>query len=432
VVCAQNPGLLPGLDPEGPARLVVHPDPRIALGDLARAYFRTDEHSLKLVGVTGTNGKTSVAYMIEHLLSSAGLKVGVLGTVNYRWPGFALDAKLTTPDCWQLHELLANMERSDVDVVIMEVSSHALDQRRPAGLHFNAAVLTNVTQDHLDYHADMDAYFNAKGRLFYEYPAQDKAWVVNMDDPWGRRLLAANAQVLGFGLSEPSHSVYPCLTGTIETATGRGMALTMQHEKKSWTLHSPLIGTHNASNLLAAQALGLKLGMNCRDMRRLSDFTGAPGRLERVDNDKDLDIFVDYAHTPDALSNVMRSLRELDFERLLVVFGCGGNRDVTKRPLMGRAVAEFADTAIVTSDNPRFENPAAIIDDILPGLKGCPEILVETNRRAAIRLAVQRMRPGDCLLVAGKGHEDYQEIEGVRRPFSDVEVVRDALQGEAA
>ncbi|MDK2955076.1 MAG: UDP-N-acetylmuramoyl-L-alanyl-D-glutamate--2,6-diaminopimelate ligase [Desulfovibrionales bacterium] len=432
VVIAAQPLPVGALSPEDAGKLVIHPDPRVALGDLARAYFDTDRHSLKLVGVTGTNGKTSVSYMVEHLLASAGLKVGVLGTVSYRWPGFSLDAQLTTPDCWQIHELLANMERSDVDVVVMEVSSHALDQRRVAGLSFQAGVLTNVTQDHLDYHTDMESYFNAKSKLFFEYPSQDKAWIVNMDDPWGRRLLAANAKVLGFGLKEPANTVYQCLTGSILSASGKGMEMEVNFEKKSWRLTTPLIGSYNASNLLAAQAVGLKLGMNCRDMRRLASFTGAPGRLQRVENDQDLDIFVDFAHTPDALENVLGALRELHFNRLLVLFGCGGNRDATKRPLMGRAVARYADAAIVTSDNPRFEHPTAIIDDILPGLEGFPDVVVEVDRRMAIHMAIQRLRPGDCLLVAGKGHENYQEINGVKRHFSDVEEVRNALQGKAA
>jgi UDP-N-acetylmuramoyl-L-alanyl-D-glutamate--2,6-diaminopimelate ligase len=210
------------------------------------------------------------------------------------------------------------------------------------------------------------------------------------------------------------------------------MEMEVSFEKKVWSLSTPLIGSYNASNLLAAQAVGLKLGMSCRDMRRLAGFTGAPGRLQRVENDRDLDIFVDFAHTPDALQNVLSALRELDFKRLIVLFGCGGNRDAAKRPLMGQAVARYADAAIVTSDNPRFEHPTAIIDDILPGLEGFSDVLVEVDRRVAIHMAIQRMRPGDCLLVAGKGHENYQEINGVKRHFSDIEEVRNALQGKAA
>lgn len=410
------------------AEFVPHEDPRQALGELAAAYFDTKSKRLTIIGVTGTNGKTTVAFMLEHLLSSAGRKVGLLGTVSYRWPGFALDANMTTPDCWQTHELLSNMAGSGVDTVVMEVSSHALDQRRVAGLDFNAAVLTNVTQDHLDYHGTMNAYFRAKSRLFDDVPDEDKACVVNTDDPYGRRLAERMPGTIGFGLLLPNAGQGPWLSGSMRSSTARGLRLAMAFQDQRWELESPLIGRHNASNLLAAQAVGLALGLKPRRMKALAGFRGVPGRLERVENARGMDVFVDYAHTPDALENVLHEVRELDFRRLLVVFGCGGNRDRTKRPLMGEAVCRYADVAVLTSDNPRDEDPLAIMADVKPGLTTCAGVMEEPDRRKAIAMALNEMRRGDVCVIAGKGHETYQEVRGERRHFSDAEVVRELLK----
>ncbi|WP_022661323.1 UDP-N-acetylmuramoyl-L-alanyl-D-glutamate--2,6-diaminopimelate ligase [Paucidesulfovibrio longus] len=412
-----------GLD----AALLVRPDAAEALGELARAHFHADGQHLKLVAITGTNGKTTTAFIIEHLLAAVGLKAGLMGTVAYRWPGFSLDATLTTPDCWTLHELISNMARSDVDAVVMEASSHAIEQRRVAGLHFDVAVLTNVTQDHLDYHGDMESYFNAKAELFRARPKTDKTWVLNHDDPYGRRLLAEAPQALSYGLSEAPEGCN-ALRGEILTSSSAGLTLRMHHQGSTWEMSSPLIGRHNAQNLLAAQAVGLCLGLSQRDLRKLEDFAGVPGRLERVPNEHGLDIFVDYAHTPDALVNVLGALRELTRGRLLTLFGCGGNRDKTKRPLMAEAVAKYADVGVLTSDNPRHEDPLDIITDARPGLADCRLSIEEPDRYAAIVRAVGLMEPGDVLLVAGKGHENYQQIGDEKLPFSDVEAVGRALR----
>ncbi|MGE4291284.1 MAG: UDP-N-acetylmuramoyl-L-alanyl-D-glutamate--2,6-diaminopimelate ligase [Desulfovibrio sp.] len=409
------------------ATLLVRPDAAEALGELARAHFHADDQHLKLVGITGTNGKTTTAFIIEHLLASAGLKAGLMGTVAYRWPGFSLDATLTTPDCWTLHELIHNMADSDVDAVVMEASSHSIEQKRIAGLRFDVAVLTNVTQDHLDYHGDMENYFNAKAELFRTRPNQDKTWVLNYDDPYGRRLLAEAPLALAYGLGEapPDRDV---LRGEILSSSSAGLSLRMHRQGATWELDSPLIGRHNAQNLLAAQAVGLCLGLGQRDLRRLESFAGVPGRLERVPNEHGLDVFVDYAHTPDALINVLTALHGLTRGRLLTLFGCGGNRDKTKRPLMAQAVARMADVGILTSDNPRHEDPLAIMADAKPGLAGCPQAIEEPDRYAAIVRAVGLMEPGDVLLVAGKGHENYQQIGDEKFPFSDVEAVGRAIQ----
>ena len=357
----------------------------------------------------------------------------MLGTVNYRWPGFMMDAPLTTPDCWMIHELLYNMKKADVDVAIMEVSSHALDQYRVAGLDFDAAVFTNLTQDHLDYHGTMEQYFQAKAMLFKEYPRTGKAGILNYNDPYGRRILADCESGIGYGigdavLAEQEVGTKPMVQGRILSMTGQGMDIETAYKGKSWIINSPLVGAFNALNLLAAQAVGLQLGLNCKDMRKLSTFPGVPGRLERVMNDRNLDIFVDYAHTPDALENVQHTLKGLDFKRLITVFGCGGDRDKTKRPLMAESAARYADVVVLTSDNPRTEDPAAIMDDARPGLKRAKRVLEHPDRQTAITMAVAEMVPGDVLLIAGKGHEDYQIIGKTKRHFSDSEAALKAME----
>jgi UDP-N-acetylmuramoyl-L-alanyl-D-glutamate--2,6-diaminopimelate ligase len=406
-------------------RVVEHPMPRRALGELAAARFRTADHGLTLVGITGTNGKTTLTYMLEHLLSAAGRRVGVIGTVNYRWPGFSLAAPMTTPDCWQLHELLANMAAAGVDTVVMEVSSHALDQDRVWGLDYDVAALLNVTQDHLDYHKTMDDYFRAKAKLFHEMSRPGKTGVINADDAYGRMLLGRYAPAVGFGLYYPNVGTGPGLAGSVKACSARGLELLMKYGDQSWTLTSPLIGKHNASNLLAAQSIGLALGLKPKALKALEGFAGVPGRLERIPNARGLDVFVDYAHTPDALENVLSNVRELGFRKIYCVFGCGGNRDRAKRPLMGQAVCRYADVAVLTSDNPRGEDPLAIMADVRPGLTGCARVVEEPDRALAIALALDAMQPGDVLVIAGKGHESYQEIQGVRHPFNDAAVVRE-------
>jgi UDP-N-acetylmuramoyl-L-alanyl-D-glutamate--2,6-diaminopimelate ligase len=403
------------------------PDARTALGELARARYGAARRDLKLIGITGTNGKTTVAYLLEHLFSVLGRRAGVIGTVGYRWPGHDERAPLTTPGCLRLHKLLAEMAEAGTELAIMEVSSHALAQKRVAGLAFDAVALTNVTQDHLDYHGDMEKYFAAKATLFTCYPGPAKPAAINGDDPYGRRLLAELPGALAYGLGEPPAGREKMLRGRIQASSIAGLSLEMSLGRERWSVASPLIGAHNAANLLTAQALALLMGLTPADLGELSGCAGAPGRLERIKNHRGLDVFVDYAHTPDALRSVLSALRPLTAGRLVAVFGCGGDRDKTKRPLMGAAVAEAADVVALTSDNPRFEEPEAIIEDVIPGLVACKHLIVEPDRKTAIAMALELVRPGDTLLVAGKGHEDYQEIRGVRSPFSDAAVIRELL-----
>lgn len=422
--------VIPPLGAEGrqaDTRILHHPDPRQALGELARIRHRTWERSASLIGITGTNGKTTVSYLLEHLLRENGFQVGVMGTISYRWQGHEEQAALTTPDCLTLHETIDRMDQSGAGVICMEVSSHALEQNRLAGISFDTALFLNLTQDHLDYHGDMEAYFQSKSRLFSRHLGQAGRAVVNMDDPYGRRLQCEQGIERGFGLSSACSELAWCLQGRLLRADREGLRLQMACGERSWQLQSRLIGVHNGSNLLAAQAVGLLMGLGEEQLAALETFRGVPGRLEWVENSAGLHVFVDYAHTPDALENVLLSLSGLDFGRIIVVFGCGGDRDRKKRPLMGRVVSRHADIAVLTSDNPRHEDPRAIMDDVLPGMDGRARVIEEADRRRAIELALEELGPDDVLLIAGKGHEDYQQIGDTRLPFSDTAAVQELL-----
>ncbi len=420
--------------------VVLHPNPREALWQLAMTYYDTEnlckEKNVKIIGITGTNGKTTSAYLLDHLFTCLGHKVGVMGTVSYRWPGHEQEAPLTTPDSLIIHANLAAMIKSGVDVVIMEVSSHALDQERVGGIKFSGAIFSNLTQDHLDFHVDMQSYFEAKSKLFVKQPLTNKSMAINIDDAWGEKLLGlcpSSAKTLPFGLYPDGNMEENFVHGQIVAMSPLGLHLKMQWDKQQWELHSPLVGVFNAYNLLAVQALALSLGVRVEDLKHLASFNGVCGRLERVQNKENFNVFVDYAHTPDALINVLQALRGAGFEKIITVFGCGGNRDRTKRPLMGRAVAEYTDIAVLTSDNPRFEEPADIIADVLPGLqeRADLEIIVEVDRKLATKRALELLKNSDvsstAVLIAGKGHEDYQIIQGTKYPYSDQKNVQELL-----
>ncbi len=412
--------------PAGQDRVIHHDDPALALGELARAHFGTDRLDMKVVGVTGTNGKTTTSYILEHLFTCSGYKTGVLGTVNYRWPGTTLKAGTTTPNCLDLHRMLAEMQARGVQVVCLEASSHALDQKRLAGIDVHVAVFTNLSRDHLDYHSDMQDYFRAKKKLFLPSSSQNfLGSVINMDDPYGRALAGEAPRTLGYGLQ---NNFSPGLQGRLIQSTARELELECSYQDRSWTISCSMPGNHNALNLLAAQGAGLCLGLGPQHFECLKELGPIPGRLEKVPAPEGINIYVDYAHTPDALENVCMALKELSFNKLAVLFGCGGDRDRGKRPAMARAVAAHADVVFLTSDNPRFEDPGSIIREILPGLKGHPCVHVHPDRRQAIKRAVSLLAPGEALLVAGKGHEDYQEIRGVRQDFSDTGEIKKALQ----
>jgi UDP-N-acetylmuramoyl-L-alanyl-D-glutamate--2,6-diaminopimelate ligase len=409
-------------------RIIRHENPALALGELARAHYHTDGLKLAVIGITGTNGKTTTSYLLEHIFQSNGFKTGTIGTINYRWGGKIIEASMTTPDCLRLHELLSFMDRDGVEMVIMEVSSHALAQDRVAGINFDAGVFTNLSQDHLDFHESMEKYFQAKSKLFLS-PERKKSFrgIINADDKHGEILLKSLSGAIGFGFCE-SGSLN--LKGRLLKNDRTGLTIECEYQDRKWTINSPLSGRHNGSNLMAAQGAALSMGLGPEHFACLESSGQTPGRLEKVETPRGLDVYVDYAHTPDALENVCLLMKSLDFNRLIVIFGCGGNRDRNKRPLMGMATAGYADVIFLTSDNPRDEDPMSIIEDIRPGLKDCKQLYIEPDRRKAIRKALRFMKPGDALLVAGKGHETYQEVKGVKNPFSDIEEIKKALQDE--
>lgn len=401
-------------------------DLRVALWQLAQARWHTDALKMKIVGITGTNGKTTCAWLLEKLFASLGETTGLLGTIEYHWPGMKRDAALTTPGALELHEMLAEMNARGVQTLVMEVSSHALAQLRVGGINFAGALFTNLTQDHLDFHKDMESYFNAKARLFLQKQRGSKAMAINSDDLYGSRLLDLAPAGLSYGL-EKAQPGRTHLQGELLALTPEGMRLRMHYGRQSWELQTTLIGRFNALNLLAVQALALQMGVDPQHFRIFEEFSGVPGRLERVRNERGVHIFIDYAHTPDALINALKALRGAGFKRIVTVFGCGGNRDRTKRPLMGKAVAENSDIAILTSDNPRLEDPLAIMGDVKPGLATAKKLICEADRREATRRALDMLSPGDALLIAGKGHEDYQIIGLEKRHYSDRETVQEFL-----
>lgn len=388
-------------------------DPRKAFAEAAAEHFGHPSERLLLCGVTGTNGKTTTGWLLRDMLAQGGLAPGLLGTVETSWPGHSEAAERTTPDAGTLQRTLAAMAEAGCRAAVMEVSSHALCQERTAACRFAVTAFTNLTQDHLDYHGTMEDYFRAKSRLFLEHP--EAAAVINADDPYGRRLLdmlKGRPRVRAYSLEGVKADFSPTGTRAEFLLGGRRMAF-----------ESHLCGRYNLQNMLCAATAAVALGVS-PDAVLCALVSAEPrwGRLEPVAPG----IFVDYAHTDDALSNVLSALRSFVRGRLICVFGCGGDRDRTKRPKMAAAVERFADIAIVTSDNPRTESPDAIIADILPGFAKLRP-LVRPERTEAIALAVGMRRPDDVVLIAGKGHERYQEINGIRHPYADADAVRAAL-----
>jgi len=400
---------------------VVVPDAAVALGILIGRSLGDPARAMTLVGITGTNGKTTTTYLVESILAAAGARPGVIGTVEYRWRGpngeqITKEAPFTTPTPQVLHETFAAMRDAGTTHVVMEVSSAALAMERLAGVTFQVAAFSNLTQDHLDVHGTMAAYRDAKRRLFVDHLGGTA--VLNIDDPEGDGMAAAApgrilrvsaaGKTAGIQVIE-QHSTVRGITARIATPRGE-LALSAP----------PLIGHYNVANLALAVGIGEALGLSHEAIARgIAELPGVPGRVERVPNAADLDIFVDYAHTPDALHNVLSALRPLTRRRLICVFGAGGDRDPTKRPKMGAEVAALADLAVVTSDNPRTEDPRAIVDQILAGVPR--PFVVDVDRGRAIRAAISEAVPGDVVVIAGKGHEDYQILGTTKHHFDDRE-----------
>jgi UDP-N-acetylmuramoyl-L-alanyl-D-glutamate--2,6-diaminopimelate ligase len=397
---------------------VVVDDVRAAMGPAAARFYGDPTAELDVVGITGTNGKTTTAFLVRHLLEAAGRQAGLLGTVKRVVGGVEEEVERTTPEAIDLQATFRRMRDSGDTAVSMEVSSHALELGRVAGIRFACRVFTNLTQDHLDFHETMEAYFDAKRRLF-EGPGLS---VVNVDDEHGRRI-ASEVEAITFGIEQEAD--YGAREIEFDFA---GSQFTLDTPDGAIVVESPLPGLFNVLNVVGAIAAVRSLGV---EFTSLEGFERVPGRFEPVDEGQDFGVLVDYAHTPDSLENVLRTARELTRGRLHVVFGAGGDRDPTKRPLMGRAAREYADRVLVTSDNPRSEPPEAIIDQVMEGAG--PEAERDADRRRAIGRAIAEAEPGDVVVIAGKGHEQGQEFEqGRKEPFDDKTVAHEALRSRVA
>ncbi|MCS6812128.1 MAG: UDP-N-acetylmuramoyl-L-alanyl-D-glutamate--2,6-diaminopimelate ligase [Cyanobacteria bacterium] len=394
---------------------------------LAAAFYNYPAQALSLVGVTGTNGKTTTTHLIEFFLNQAHKSTALLGTLYTRWAGYQSTATYTTPFAVDLQRQLAAAVAANCNYGVMEVSSHALAQQRVLGCSFKVSVFTNLTQDHLDYHRDMEDYFAAKALLFSDSYLQGRA-VINQDDPYGRRLIhqLGSDRAWSYSIADSTATLYT--TGL--TYEADGVSGTMHTPYGSTAFKSPLVGQFNLANLLAAVGAGLALGLDLTGMiTALPQFSGVPGRMERViiSPDQDISVIVDYAHTPDSLENLLRAARPFISGRMICVFGCGGDRDRTKRPQMGSIAANLADLVVVTSDNPRTEDPEKILTDILEGIPASITPLVIPDRAVAIRTAILEAKSGDGVLIAGKGHEDYQILGTEKVHFDDREQARLAL-----
>ena len=405
-----------------------------ALQIVVPAFWDYPGRQLRMIGITGTNGKTTTSYLLRAILRHAGKRVGLVGTIQVMMEDEVFPTANTTPDVIVMQQLLAEMRTRGMDVVVMEVSSHALDQERVAGIEFDTAVFTNLTQDHLDYHKTMENYARAKARLFDLVSEQGsksgKTAVLNADDGASATMrVHTRCPVISYGVEQPAD-----LAAQDVHLAQDGMELTLVHrDARPVRIHIGITGLFNVSNVLAATGAALAEKISAEDIvAALSEFTGVPGRFELVRAGQDFSVIVDYAHTPDGMENVLRTARAVTAGRIIAVFGCGGDRDRTKRPIMGRMAAELADVVVLTSDNPRTENPAAILDEVETGVLpviGTKPYEKLVDRRTAIFHAVQTARAGDTVVILGKGHETYQILKDKTIHFDDRETAREAIGG---
>ncbi len=397
-------------------------DPRNILLNVAQRFYGFPSRQIKTIGITGTNGKTTISYLLESIFHAASKKCAVIGTVNYRIGRTVIPSKNTTPGLLENQRYLSDMVKEKAEFCIMEVSSHALDQGRVEAIDFCCAIFTNLTGDHLDYHRTMENYFLAKSKLFTGLNKKSCA-IINVDDEYGKRLAAmAKGKVITFGLQGK-----PDVQAENIRLTFSGSTFLIRYPEGKIDVKTKLIGRHNVSNILSASASALSLGISPENIRKgIAFLKGVPGRLERVDNAKGFSVFVDYAHTEDALKNVLSNLKNVSRAKIIVVFGCGGDRDKTKRPKMGKIAGQLADFSIVTSDNPRSEDPQDIVSQIQKGFQG-KNFEVVLDRKKAIAKALSMAKAGDVVLIAGKGHEDYQIFKDKTVHFDDREVVKEIL-----
>jgi UDP-N-acetylmuramoyl-L-alanyl-D-glutamate--2,6-diaminopimelate ligase len=412
-----------------PVPWLVVKDARVALALLAAEFHGQPSRSMTVVGVTGTNGKTTTSYLLNAIFEAAGIRCGLMGTVAYRIGDRAVEATRTTPEAPDVQALMRQMVDAGCGACVMEVSSHALALHRVDGIHFAAGVFTNLTRDHLDFHMDMESYFGAKRRLFEMLPA-DATAVINADDPRCGALVEVSKRSVTYGINKPAEVT----TGPLSFSLG-GLQFEIRTPQGSVAVRSKLVGRPNVYNILAATAAAASLGIPVSAIERgLERLSGVPGRFEIVSSpDDDITVVVDYAHTDDALRNLLETARSLAARRLITVFGAGGDRDRTKRPLMGMVAARLSDVVVITSDNPRGEEPSRIIEDVMRGAtpegrQSNADVQTVIDRHDAIDQAVANASTGDVVLIAGKGHEKYQEIGGDTLPFDDVAVARAALE----
>jgi UDP-N-acetylmuramoyl-L-alanyl-D-glutamate--2,6-diaminopimelate ligase len=398
-------------------------DCRQALAELAAQFFGDPSTKMRIAAVTGTNGKTTITYLVEAVLKEAGYSPAVIGTINYRFANRVIPSKNTTPGPLELQGMMAEMLGSGADHLAMEVSSHALSQGRTERIKFSSAIFTNLTQDHLDYHKSVEEYYRAKEKLFLGL-SPDAFAVVNNDDKYSARVKeSCRCRVITYGIDNPAD-----ITAKDIRMDMKKTEFTIVSAGNKTDFNIRLIGRHNVYNVLAVFAWAVTEGIDPAASRKaLEGFTLIPGRLEKVDTGKDFFVFVDYAHTEDALKNVLTTLRKICAKKIIVVFGCGGDRDKDKRPKMGKVVSELSDYAVLTNDNPRSEDPQAIISEIRKGMKE-GNYCVIPERKQAIQKALRMACPGDCVLIAGKGHEDYQIIKDKVIHFDDREAVRECLR----
>ncbi len=390
---------------------------------MAAEFYGNPSEKIKVVGITGTNGKTTLSYLLEAILKEANKIPAVIGTINYRFKDKVIPSKNTTPGPIELQSMLSDMHGSGVDYCLMEVSSHALDQNRTKGIKFSSAVFTNLTQDHLDYHNTIENYFLAKAKLFTDL-SSDAFAIVNSDDPFGLRINGlSSCEIVNYGI----YNKADIIAGNIEFGISH-TKFVLRGAGKEIKFKIRLIGLHNVYNILASVSWAIKEGFDLSVIKQaIEGFSCVPGRLERIDFKGLFSVYVDYAHTEDALDNVIRALKQLTRGRVIVVFGCGGQRDKIKRPKMGHVVTELADYAVITNDNPRSDDPLEIIEDIKKGIKR-QNYCVIMDRKDAIKKSLSMAGQGDIVLIAGKGHENYQILKDRALEFDDREVVRECLQ----
>lgn len=405
-------------------------DVREALASCARSFYGAPDQKFNLVGITGTNGKTTTAFCLQSILAKLGCKAGLLGTVHYDVGGRTLPAYRTTPESVDVYHLFSQMLENQCRYGIMEVSSHGIDQRRVDFVEFEVGVFLNLTQDHLDYHGSLEEYFESKAKLFTgETGWQVPKAVINLDDPFGKRLLARvedSVKVLTIGIE-----VRADLCARNLALGPEGTTFEVSYQDELHRVVSPLLGRYNVLNLLAAMGVLLQLGLSIEEVVSvIPDIAGVPGRMERIDLPTEFSVLVDYAHTDDALANALSMLKEITKGRVLVVFGCGGNRDRSKRSKMVQAAQSFADYVIATADNSRSEPLAQIFGDMKKGVEDEDRIVFIEDRRLAIQRALEIAKPGDCVLLAGKGHETYQEVSDTVMPFDEKKIVFDLLQSQ--